>query len=111
MLYEFEPSDMALRTIKTVKGYNKSRLKIFYAKNLNIEVILRILQVLREHSPVKITNLAMYSRMNHIKCKKYLQSMCHLGWIEFLAHHDNNLIKITELGIKTQTMIDSLGQT
>ena len=85
MLYEFEPAEMALSTIKTVKGYNKSRLKIFYAKNLNLEVILRILQVLREHSPVKITNLAMYSRMNHIKCKKYLQSMCHLGWIEFLA--------------------------
>ena len=96
---------------KIFKIGNKSKTKDLgdsYAKNLNLGVTRRILQVLKEQSPIKITNLAMYSRMNHIVCKRYLESMNVLGWIELLSHSKNILIKLTDSGIKIQTMLDSL---
>ena len=79
-----------------------------YAKNLNLGVIHRILDVLGEQGPIKITNLAMYSRMNHIVCKKYLRTLRILGWIEFPSHASNLLIKITDQGKKIQAILDSL---
>ena len=92
------------------KKYNKGSTEL-YAKNLNLEVMRRILTVLVEQNPIKITNLAMFSRMNHVICKKYLQSMCKLGWIAFLSPDDYSLIKLTEMGIKIQVILDSLNYT
>jgi predicted transcriptional regulator len=81
-----------------------------YAKNLNLEVMHRILQVLIEQGPIKITNLAMHSSLNHITCKKYLQSMGKFGWIKFMS--DNyTLIMLTEVGVKIQKALNSLAQT
>ena len=102
-----------MTVIKTAKARNKDITKSTesYAESLNLRVIHRILHALGEQSPIKVTNLAMHSRMNHIMCKKYLRSMCILGWIEFLALSGDNLIKLTDTGIKIQTVLDSLGFT
>ena len=102
-----------MAVLKTAKTRNKDETKNTesYAKSINLGVIHRILHALGEQSPIKVTNLAMHSRMNHIVCKKYLRSMCILGWIEFLALSGDNLIKLTDTGIKIQTVLDSLGFT
>src|SRR5712664_10236 len=102
-----------MAVLKTAKTRNKDVTKNTesYAKSLNLVVIHRILDALREKSPIKVTNLAMYSRMNHIVCRKYLRSMCFLGWVEFLSYSGNTLIKMTDTGIKIQTVLDSLGFT
>ena|SRR3989442_4572011 len=102
-----------MAALKTAKARSKdiTNDSKSYAKNLNLAVLHRILQALVEQSPIKVTNLAMFSRMNHIVCKKYLQTMCKLGWIEILSHHDHTLIKLSEMGIKIQTALNFLGQT
>src|SRR5437773_12309504 len=102
-----------MAVLNTAKTKNKDVTKSTesYAESLNLRLIHRILHALGEKSPIKVTNLAMHSRMNHIVCKKYLRSMCILGWIEFLALSGDNLIKLTDTGIKIQTGLDSLGLT
>ncbi|MGI0074028.1 MAG: hypothetical protein ACREA3_09475 [Nitrosotalea sp.] len=51
-------------------------------KSINVDVMNRILKVLYEQSPVKITNLAMSSGLNYNTCKRYLHLMGIFGWIE-----------------------------
>ncbi len=51
-------------------------------KNINVDVMNRILKVLYEQSTVKMTNLAMSSGLNYNTCERYLNLMKLFGWIE-----------------------------
>lgn len=67
-------------------------------KNINVDVMNRILKVLYEQSQIKITNLAMSSGINYNTCKKYLHLMKIFGWIETLIEDKVILARITETG-------------
>ncbi len=71
-----------------------------YGKNYNIEVIIRILSVLHENGPEKITNLAMRSGINHTTCKKYSYFMQKLEWIQVTSEKCNTYLQVTNSGIK-----------
>ncbi|HEV2192552.1 MAG TPA: winged helix-turn-helix domain-containing protein [Nitrosopumilaceae archaeon] len=67
-------------------------------KNINVYVLNRILKVLYEESPVKITNLAMSSGINYNTCKRYLHLMRIFGWIETSSENKVIMVRITEAG-------------
>ncbi len=67
-------------------------------KNINIDVMNRILKVLYEQSPIKLTNLAMSSGLNYNTCKRYLHLMKIFGWIETSSEHKVTMARITEVG-------------
>jgi predicted transcriptional regulator len=67
-------------------------------KNINIDVMNRILKVLYEHGQIKITNLAMSSGLNYNTCKRYLELMKIFGWVETSSEDKTIMAKITEAG-------------
>ncbi|MFB5631462.1 MAG: winged helix-turn-helix domain-containing protein [Nitrosopumilaceae archaeon] len=62
------------------------------AGSFNITVMIRILKSLSNNGPLKITTLAMHSRLNYSRCKKYLNLMNALNWIIF--EKDGRSLKI-----------------
>ena len=66
--------------------------------NFNVEVLLRILSVLSQKGPLKITNLAMDSHLNHISCKKYVNLMVILDWINMTYGEKTAFINISMIG-------------
>ena len=67
-------------------------------KNFNIEIICRILSILYQDGSFKTTNLAMRSHLNYCACKKYLNLLECLDWIEFACDEKNMIINITPNG-------------
>ncbi|MGH9878788.1 MAG: hypothetical protein ACRD5H_14240 [Nitrososphaerales archaeon] len=58
----------------------------------------RMLGVLDDNGPSKITNLAMLSRANHNTCKRYVYLMNILGWLEAAYDGKRTTIHLTENG-------------
>ena len=79
-----------------------------YAQNFNIDVMYRILEVLNSDGPKKITNLAMHSRLNHATCKKYLNLMSVLSWVEITQEKKGILILVTDTGKKILEKLQSI---
>ena len=75
---------------------NISKFQI--AKSFNVEVICRILSVLTQNGPSKITNLAMSCHLNHNSCKKYVSLLIALEWIEIIYEKNHTIINITSIG-------------
>ena len=71
-----------------------------YASSVKIDVICRILDVLCNSGPKKITNLAMLSGLNHLTCKKYSNLMELLTWVEITKDEKSRIISVTESGKK-----------
>jgi predicted transcriptional regulator len=71
-----------------------------YATSIKIDVMYRILEVLCNSGPKKITNLAMLSGLNHITCKKYSNLMKMLTWVEITKEKKSTVISVTEQGKK-----------
>jgi predicted transcriptional regulator len=71
-----------------------------YASSVKIDVICRILEVLCNSGPKKITNLAMLSGLNHLTCKKYSNLMEILTWVKITKDEKNTIISVTESGKK-----------
>ena len=67
-------------------------------KNLNMEIIYRVLESLYQDSPSKITNLAMKTRLNHCACKKYVNWLESLNWIKIMHAKKNTIVNITPNG-------------
>ncbi len=68
------------------------------AKNFNVEVICRILSVLYQNGPSKITNLAMSTHLNHVSCKKYVNLLITIDWIEIEYVKAHTIINVTNIG-------------
>ncbi len=66
--------------------------------NFNVAVLLRILSVLSQKGPLKITNLAMDSHLNHNSCKKYVNLMVMLDWINMIFQEKTTFINISMIG-------------
>jgi predicted transcriptional regulator len=75
-------------------------------KNINLDVMNRILKVLYEHGPIKLTNLAMSSGLNYNTCKRYLHLMKIFGWIETLSVDVAIMARITEAGRKIHNTLN-----
>ena len=75
-------------------------------KNINVDVMNRILKVLYEQSPIKITNLAMSSGLNYNTCKRYLHLMRIFGWIETSSEDKIILARITETGRRIHSTLN-----
>ncbi|HYL67006.1 MAG TPA: winged helix-turn-helix domain-containing protein [Nitrosopumilaceae archaeon] len=75
-------------------------------KNINVDVMNRILKVLYEQSPIKLTNLAMASGLNYNTCKRYLHLMKIFGWIETSSEDDVTMARITEAGGKIHSTLN-----
>ncbi len=69
-------------------------------KSINVDVMNRILKVLYEQSPIKMTNLAMFSGLNYNTCKRYLNLMQIFSWIETSSEDKIVMVRITETGRK-----------
>lgn len=69
--------------------------------SFNIKIIVRILFALRKNGPMKITNLAMSSHLNHVACKKYVGLLVILEWIELRSDKKSTMISITSRGLST----------
>jgi predicted transcriptional regulator len=76
-------------------------------KNVNVDVMNRILKVLYEQSPIKITNLAMSSGLNYNTCKRYLHLMKIFGWIETSSEDSVIMARITETGRKIHSKLNN----
>jgi predicted transcriptional regulator len=74
-------------------------------KNINVDVMNRILKVLYEHSSIKITNLAMSSGLNYNTCKRYLHLMKIFGWVETSSEDKTIMARITETGRKIHSKL------
>ncbi|MBI3639148.1 MAG: hypothetical protein HY223_02425 [Thaumarchaeota archaeon] len=75
-------------------------------KNINVDVMNRILKVLYEQSPIKLTNLAMSSGLNYNTCRRYLNLMKIFGWIETSSEDKITLARITETGRKIHSTLN-----
>jgi len=75
-------------------------------KNINVDVLNRILGVLQDKRTIKITKLAMYSGINYNTCKRYLQLMRVFGLIENSSDDKSTMIKVTEEGIKIHNALN-----
>lgn len=75
-----------------------SNLKKQHATTFNINVILRILAVLRETNKINRTNLAGRAGLNYNKCIRYVFLMQLLGWIS-VTSDEGHFVSITESGI------------
>ena len=71
-----------------------------YASSVKIDVIYRILEVLCNSGPKKITNLAMLSGLNYLTCKKYSNLMEILTWVKITKVEKSKVISVTESGKK-----------
>ncbi|MFQ5439876.1 MAG: hypothetical protein ACE5DL_00275 [Nitrosopumilaceae archaeon] len=71
-----------------------------YATSIKINVMSRILEVLCNSGPTKITNLAMLSGLNHLTCRKYSNLMKMLTWVEITKDEKSTVISVTEAGKK-----------
>lgn len=71
-----------------------------YATSIKINVMYRILEVLCNSGPKKITNLAMLSGLNHVTCRKYSNLMKMLTWVEITKDKKSTTISVTEPGKK-----------
>jgi len=74
----------------------KSRVQ--YARIFNIDVMKRMLAVLDDKGASKITNLAMFSGVNHNTCKRYVYLMNIFGWIEIAYDGKSTTMNLTENG-------------
>lgn len=74
--------------------------------SMNIEVMNRIMKALCDDT-MKITNLAMFCKLNHNTCKKYLQLMNKFGWIVISNNDKNILVKLTDSGRKIYAEINN----
>jgi len=75
-------------------------------KNINVDVMNRILKVLYEQSQAKITNLAMSSGLNYNTCKRYLTLMKIFGWIDTSIEEKVTMARITEAGRKIHNKLN-----
>lgn len=71
-----------------------------YAASIKIEVMYRILEVLCNSGPKKITNLAMLAGLNHVTCRKYSNLMKMLTWVEVTKDKKSTIISVTDQGKK-----------
>ena len=75
-------------------------------KNINVDVMKRILKVLHEQGTLNVTNLAMSSHVNYNTCKGYLHIMKIFDWIEISNHEKNTAVRITDTGRKIFIKLD-----
>ena len=85
-----------LTVVGKMEAINLSKFQI--AKSFHVEVICRILSVLTQDGPSKITNLAMSCHLNHNSCKKYVNLLIALEWIEVVYEKNSTIINITSNG-------------
>ncbi len=71
----------------------------FTSSSFNINIIFRILSILREHGDINRTNLAGKSGLNYGRCVKYVDMLITLGWIKTVFANGTN-ISITDKGIE-----------
>jgi len=74
-----------------------ARSSVQYAKIFSVDVMRRMLAVLDE-GPSKVTNLAMFSGLNHNTCKRYVYLMSIFGWLEVVYDGNTTMIHMTENG-------------
>jgi predicted transcriptional regulator len=78
-----------------------------YASSVKIDVIYRILEVLCNSGPKKMTNLAMLSGLNYLTCKKYSNLMEILSWVKITKDEKSTVISITETGKKLREKLQT----
>lgn len=87
---------MEVVSMKSILKSAKSRVQ--YAKIFSVDVMQRMLDVLDDRGPSKITNLAMFSGLNHNTCKRYVYLMSIFGWFEIAYDGKSTTIQLTENG-------------
>lgn len=84
---------------------NISEYKKKYASTININVILRIFEVLYENGKTKRTNLAGKAGLSYDKCVKYVNLMLLFDWIRSSDDNDGYQISITDKGINLMKVL------
>jgi len=69
-----------------------------YAKIFNVDVMKRMLEVLHDRGASKITNLGMFSGVNHNTCRRYVHLMGLFGWIRIAYDGKSTIIHLTDTG-------------
>ncbi len=87
-----------LRTSKLNSGKHQP-LVAFASSSFNINIIFRILSILKENGNINRTNLAGKSGLNYGRCVKYIDMLITLGWIKTVFVDGTN-ISITDKGIE-----------
>lgn len=72
-------------------------------KSFSPHVILRILEVLSYHGPMKRTTLAGKTRLNYLVLMKYLEFLKSLYWVDSPATSSN--VSITSMGSTFRELI------
>ena len=67
-------------------------------KNFSMNIIYRILSELSKKGASKITPLAMSTHLNHNTCKKYVDLLLVVDWIELSFEKKHLIIKINNNG-------------
>lgn|SRR5574341_1266979 len=84
--------------VSTESILRSAKSKVEYAKIFSVDVIRRMLEVLENNGPSRITNLAMFSGVNHYTCKRYVYLMSIFGWLEVVYDVNGTKIHLTENG-------------
>jgi len=77
---------------------SEASAELQYAKIFDVDVMKRMLEVLDDKGASKITNLGMFSGVNHNTCKRYVYLMGRFGWIRTAYDGRSTMIHLTDTG-------------
>lgn len=78
-----------------------------YATTLKVAVMKRILLTLHENGSMRITNLAVRTRMNYSKCTKYVNLMALFQWVEVVSI-EGRYVLLAQRGRETVELLSDL---
>jgi len=70
-------------------------------KRIDLDVLIRLLNILPEISPIGITSLQMKTGIKHSACIKYISFLERLGLVRLVIDGRNKYVSITDRGKET----------
>lgn len=75
--------------------------------SFSFSIVKRVLSVLEQKGPTKKTSLAVYCRLNYNGCRKYIEMLKTLGWVD-VKQNKWSYVTITELGSEVNERLHQL---
>lgn len=79
-----------------------------YASALKVAVMKRLLLALQETGGMRMTNLAVRTRMNYNKCVKYVKLMALLQWVEVISDKGKYYVVLDQRGRETIELLSNV---
>ncbi len=67
-------------------------------REASMKYLVRLMEVLTNHDPVTVTNLAMLARMNHKRCNNLVRQLERTGCVETNTIGNKRFVFLTETG-------------